>query len=188
MDSIQGDNTMRVFFLGQGQPTGATGGYSLTALRAKAAALYSAAARLSTNWGLRPSQTHSSSPPSNPVQDFQSLEQTISRFLTTLLPPHQLGAALPDEDRRNHLMVHTVAHAALVQLHLRFAREGEVQSLEKCLRAARGASQLARLFTDEDYEFLDPAFGVSLIDYFVSSLTRNKKRRMGSDSPCSFFF
>lgn len=172
MDAIQGNNTLRIFFLHQGQPTSTSGGFSHLALRVKAAALYSAAVRASANWGFRPSaQLQSSSPPSNPLQELQALELTITRFLTTLLPIHQLSAGLPDEDRRSNLMVYTLAYAALVQLHLRFAREGDLQSLDKCLRAAYGAVQLIKHFTASDFDFLDPVFGVSLRCYLLYSIT-----------------
>lgn len=173
MDTIQGESTLRVFFLTQGQSSGTLGGFSVQALRVKAAALYSAAARASANWGLRPSvQQGSTSPPSSELQEFQALELTISRFVATLLPAHQLTAGLPDEDRRGHLAVHTLAHAALVQLHMRFARQGDLQSVEKCVRAAHSAAQLSRLLTENDYEYIDPVFGVSLMSRSGSYLDR----------------
>ena len=173
IETIQGESTLRLFFLTQGQSSGSLGGFSVQALRVKAAALYSAAARTSANWGLRPSvQQESSSPPSAELQEFQGLEMTISRFLTTLLPAQQLSAGLPDEDRRGHLAVHTLAHAALVQLHMRFASQGDVQSIDKCIRAAHSAAQLVRLLSDTDYESMDPGFGVRLLLHVGYSLTR----------------
>lgn len=162
-DSVQGDRTLQMFFLQQGQPSGAPGGFSALALRAKASALYGAATHVSTNLGLRRTDPTSSSGAGNPAQDFQNLETTIARFVSTLLPIHQLGAGLPDEDRRSHVVTHTLAHAAYIQLHLRFAREGDVPSIEKCVRSARGAAQLIRHLVDSDYEYLDPTFGVSII-------------------------
>ncbi len=111
----------------------------------------------------------SSSGSGNPAHDFHNLEATILRFVSTLLPAHQLGAALPDEDRRSYVAIHTLAHAAFIQLHIRFAREGDVQSIEKCVRSARSAAQLVRHLVDSDYEYLDPTFGVRNIP-FVSLL------------------
>ena len=154
-DAVQGDRTLQTFFLQQGQPSGSPGGFSALALRAKASALYGAATHVSTNLGMRRSDTAhpSSSTASNPAQDFHSLEATIARFVSTLLPIHQVGAGLPDEERRSHVVTHTLAHAAYIQLHLRFAREGDVQSIEKCVRSARSAAQLIRHLVDSDYEF-----------------------------------
>lgn len=162
-DSIQGDRTLQTFFLQQAQPSVSPGGFSALALRAKASALYGAATHVSTNLGMRRSDnvhTSMASGLGNPAQDFHNLEATIARFVSTLLPAHQLGAALPDEDRRSHIITHTLAHAAFIQLHLRFAREGDNQSTEKCVRSARSAAQLVRHLVDSDYDYLDPTFGV----------------------------
>lgn len=90
--------------------------------------------------------------------DFRTHEITIGRFLTTLLPVHQLDAALP-ADRRAYVVVHTVAHAAVIELHQRFART-DPTSFEKCLRAARAALALVKHVADTDFEFLDPVIGV----------------------------
>lgn len=161
MDSIVGQSTLRGFFQNQVQPAG----FSLLALRVKAAALYSAAARAAVNWSAR-SASPTISPaaqqgPSDAAAMFAGLEYALSRFASTLIPAHQLSAALPDEDRRTQVVVRTLLHAAMILMHLRFARAGESASLEKCLRSARSAAMLARQLTDTDYEFLDPAFGVS---------------------------
>lgn len=161
-DSVQGDRTLQMFFLQQGQPSGTPGGFSALSLRAKASALYGAATHVSTNLGLRRTDPTSTSGTGNPAQDFQNVETTIARFVSTLLPIHQLGAGLPDEDRRSYVVTHTLAHAAYIQLHLRFAREGDVPSIEKCVRSARGAAQLVRHLVDSDYDYLDPTFGVSI--------------------------
>lgn len=162
IDSIVGQSTLRTFFQNQAQPAG----FSLLALRVKAAALYSAAARAAVNWSTRSaSPAGSSSSPqahSDVAAMFAGLEFALSRFASTLIPAHQLSAALPDEDRRTHVVVRTLLHAAMVLMHLRFARAGQPTSLDKCLRSARAAAMLARQLTDADYEYLDPAFGVSL--------------------------
>ncbi|KAI5118172.1 hypothetical protein M0805_008413 [Coniferiporia weirii] len=162
METIQSSSTLRMFFLNQAQPTGVSGGFSLLGLRVKAAALYSAAARAVANWGLRSTgsqATGTSSPQMDSANIFGALEYALVRFAGALLPAHQLGAALPDEDRRTHVCVHTLMHAAVVLLNVRFARAGEQASLEKCVRSARAAAMLIRHLTDADYEFLDPTFG-----------------------------
>ncbi|THG92500.1 hypothetical protein EW145_g8696, partial [Phellinidium pouzarii] len=100
MESIQGDSTLRMFFLNQAQPIGTSGGFSLLALRVKAVALYSSAARAAANWGLRSTGSQASSSSSSPQIDssalFGTLEFALAHFAATLLPAHQLGAALPD--------------------------------------------------------------------------------------------
>lgn len=163
MESIVGQSTLRGFFQNQAQPAG----FSLLALRVKAAALYSAAARAAVNWSAR-SASPVGGPNSSQAQTevtavFAGIEFALGRFASTLIPAHQLSAGLPDEDRRTHVAVRTLLHAAMVHMHLRLARAGEPRSLEKCLASARSAAMLARQLTDVDYEFLDPAFGVSLV-------------------------
>ena len=103
----------------------------------------------------------------NYLPNLVNLEACITRFLTTLMPAHQLGAALPD-DRHAHVVTHTIALTALVQLHLRFAREGEATSLEKCVRAAHAATSLIKCVAEPDYEFLDPVVGVSRLSNTLS--------------------
>ena len=168
MDSVVGDRTIQLFFAQQAAILGSSSGFTSLALRAKAAALYSAATHMSRNLGLRGGGTAGPmASTASSIQSFNTLEGTIVQFANTLLPAHQLGAGLPDKDRRAHVIVHTLAHAAYIQLHLRFAREGNVQSFDKCLRSARGAAQLIRLLNDLDYEFLDPVFVVRFIHIVI---------------------
>lgn len=56
-------------------------------------------------------------------------------------------------------MLHTLAHAATIQLHQRFARD-DPTSLDKCLRAAKGIVAVIKRIGEIDYEFLDPILGV----------------------------
>lgn len=49
--SIGGDSTMRMFFAHQGLSAGGSGGFSISALRVKAAALYERGAHLGASWG-----------------------------------------------------------------------------------------------------------------------------------------
>ena len=60
---------------------------------------------------------------------FAGLGFALSRFASTLIPAHQLSAVLPDEDRRTQVVVRTLLHAAMILMHLRFARAGESAGL-----------------------------------------------------------
>ena len=86
------------------------------------------------------------------------LEPTISRFASTLLPLHQLGAALP-EDKYKLIMIHSLAHAAMIRLHFPFM-DSDNASREKCLRSARGMILVSKHIADVDFDFLDPLIGV----------------------------
>lgn len=92
------------------------------------------------------------------MDNFRALEHTISRFASTLLPLHQLGAALP-EDKHKLVMVHSLAHAAIIRLHFPFMESDSI-SREKCLRSARGMILVSKHIADIDFEFLDPLMGV----------------------------
>jgi hypothetical protein len=100
-------------------------------------------------------------------QDTLSVEDSITRFIASLIPVHQLGA-LHSGDKHNLVVVHTLAQAALIRL---FYLRAEVDQLwnEKCVLAARGMLLVIGQVSDMDIEFLDPIVGVSL-PYPVSSL------------------
>ena len=92
------------------------------------------------------------------MDNFRVLEPTISRFASTLLPLHQLGAALP-EDKYKLIMIHSLAHAAMIRLHFPFM-DSDNASREKCLRSARGMILVSKHIADVDFDFLDPLIGV----------------------------
>lgn len=92
------------------------------------------------------------------MDHFRALEHTISRFASTLLPLHQLGAALP-EDKYKLIMIHSLTHAAMIRLHFPFMESDSI-SREKCLRSARGMILVSKHIADMDFEFLDPLIGV----------------------------
>ncbi|KZT71672.1 hypothetical protein DAEQUDRAFT_763532 [Daedalea quercina L-15889] len=163
--------TVRSFFVHQGQTANMVSGFSTAALRAKGSALFEAASRLSSSWSprtcpRRPPASASapalSAPPAVPSQatfmdNFRVLEHTITRFASTLLPLHQLGAALP-EDKYTLIMVHSLAHAAMIRLHFPFM-ESDGLARDKCLRSARGMILVSKHIADMDFEFLDPLIG-----------------------------
>ncbi|KAI0948956.1 hypothetical protein AcW1_008687 [Taiwanofungus camphoratus] len=147
-----GSPTVRSFFVHQGQTSNLVSGFSTIALRAKASALFEGANRLSSSWNTQVS-------PSNSLTDsFRVLEHSITRFTSTLLPLHQLGAAVP-EDKFTLIVIHSLAHASMIRLHLPFM-EGDSISREKCLRAARSSILVTKHIADIDFEFLDPLVGV----------------------------
>ena len=92
------------------------------------------------------------------MDDFQTLEHTIACFLSTLIPAHQLDATMPD-DKHAYIAIHTLAHAAIVNLYYPFGPEDPV-AYEKCLRAARCSVSITKHIAEADYEFLDPILGV----------------------------
>lgn len=188
LESICGSATLRTFFWQQGM---SNGGFASRALLAKAVALYSACARTSLHWGMRspatppsasfiassapiPSGTNSPQPDvnSSSIQTsdnessaarFTFLETTLARLGSALMPTHQLSAALPDTERRHHVLLHTILHTAAIQLHLRLAQAGVRESVEKCVRAARAGAALVRCLNDVDVQYLDFWVGVRLL-------------------------
>lgn len=93
------------------------------------------------------------------MDDFQTLEHMIARFLSTLIPVHQLDATTPD-DKHAYLTIHTLAHAATIHLYYPFGHEDPV-AYDKCLRAARCCASITKHISDAEYDFLDPILGVS---------------------------
>jgi len=90
-------------------------------------------------------------------QDTLSVEDSINRFITSIIPVHQMGA-IHASDRHNLIVVHTLVQAALIRLYY---LRGEVDQLwnEKCLHAARGMLLVIGQVADMDLEFLDPIVG-----------------------------
>ncbi|KAF9811140.1 hypothetical protein IEO21_06624 [Rhodonia placenta] len=166
-----GSPTVRGFFAHRDQ----TAGFSIAAMRAKASALFEAANRLSSSWTSRTSRAYAfrsraesadvlsrpvsrtEAPSASLVEHFGALEHTIAGFAATLLPLHQLSAAAP-EDRFALLVVHSLAHAAVVRLHVPFM-DSDPRSRDKCLRAARALALVTKHVADVDYDFLDPLLG-----------------------------
>ncbi|EEB87868.1 hypothetical protein MPER_14601, partial [Moniliophthora perniciosa FA553] len=126
-------------------------GYSLQALRAKASALYSRADQLALRWNSR------IKPTGGYPEDMQALELTITRFLATLVPIHQLNTRMPEE-KQVLIVVHTLAQAALMHLYQRSAQDDAV-AYEKCSQAAKACVAIVKYISDQDYDFLDPILG-----------------------------
>jgi len=113
----------------------------------KASALFAHADQLSTNC------TKSS----RLSDDIQSLEHTITLFLSTLIPITQLDAVLPDE-KRGLIVTYSLAHTAMIHLHRTFALSDAV-SFEKCSQASRACISVIKHTSDEDFAFLEPIIG-----------------------------
>ncbi|KIK92261.1 hypothetical protein PAXRUDRAFT_147693 [Paxillus rubicundulus Ve08.2h10] len=149
IDDFHSFSSTRSLFDGQMSSLGS--GFSPLALRVKASALFQHAYHLALNWD-RPLVLSSTF-----TDDFQHVEHTITRFLSTLIPVHQLEASIPD-DKHAYITIHTLAHAATIHLYYIFGHEDPVAH-EKCLRAARCCVTIVKHIADPEYEFLDPIIG-----------------------------
>jgi hypothetical protein len=141
--------TIRSFF--DGQASNLSGGFSTVSLRVKASALFERADRLSASWDPRMSASNAFR------EEIQSLERTITRFIPTLIPVHQLEATML-EDKHALLIIHSLANAAMIHLYYRFGNDDQM-SYEKALRAARSCVGIIKLIGDADFDFLDPIIG-----------------------------
>jgi len=93
----------------------------------------------------------------NYPEEIQALELTISRFLPTILPVHQLNAVMPEE-KHTLIVVHTLVQTAMILLYQRFAQNDAI-AYEKCSGAAKTAVEIIKYISDHDYDFLDPIIG-----------------------------
>ncbi|EKM54793.1 uncharacterized protein PHACADRAFT_258894 [Phanerochaete carnosa HHB-10118-sp] len=151
LDLGNGSPVITSFFMHQAQATPLVGGFSSAALRAKASALFEGSQKLSSSWNPRlPSSTNFS-------ENFRAFDSTISRFVSTLLPVHQLATMMP-EDKYTLFLVHSLAHASMVRLHQPFVADDQL-SREKALRAARSLVLVVKHVTEADFDYLDPMIG-----------------------------
>ncbi|CAL1706100.1 unnamed protein product [Somion occarium] len=150
LDIGHGSPTIQAFFAPQGHVQNVTGGFSSLAMRVKASALFEGASRLSSSWSPRLSSSSSF------TDSFRTIEHTITRFTTTLLPLHQLAATMPD-DKYHLIAIHSLAHASMICLHEHFL--DDQVSREVLLRGARSIVAVAKYIGDADYDFLDPLIG-----------------------------
>ena len=109
------------------------------------------------------------------TDNFRAFEHTITRFTTTLLPLHQLGATMPD-DKYSLILIHSLAHASMIRLHEPFL--DDQVSRDVALRAARSVTVVAKHIADGDFDYWDPLIGVSA-HYVHVSITF-------PDIPCPF--
>lgn len=140
-------HTVRAFFEGDVSPTG----FSSQALRSKASALFARADQLAASWDQR------MKPSGRFQEEIQALELSITRFIPTLIPVHQLDSTVL-EDKPIIIVSHTLAHAAVIHLYQRFAQDDPV-AYDKCSRAASACVAIIKHIGDLDYDFLDPIIG-----------------------------
>lgn len=93
----------------------------------------------------------------------RSLEHTITLFLSTLIPVHQLDVVLPEE-KHSLIVAHTIAQSGIIHMHRPFAEEVTV-SFEKCTQAARACIAIIKHITEQDFGFLEPIIAVSLTTF-----------------------
>ncbi|KAG8214184.1 hypothetical protein J3R82DRAFT_10973 [Butyriboletus roseoflavus] len=156
-------STTRTFFDGQLSNLG--GGFSPLALKIKASSLFHHAHHLASNWDQPLSLSNAF------MDDFQTLEHTIARFLSTLMPIHQLDPTMPD-DKHAYIAIHTLAHVAIIHLYYPFGHE-DPAAYEKCLQAARCCVSIIKHLAEADYNFLDPILGpcwTSAMDTLIREL------------------
>ncbi|KAF8893424.1 hypothetical protein BD779DRAFT_1436091 [Infundibulicybe gibba] len=146
IDTTATHQTVRAFLAGEVVP----GSFSVLALRAKASALYARADHLSTCWDPRMKASGCFS------AEVQTLEQTIVQFASTLVPVHQLDAAVM-ENKYTLIVTHTLGHCAVINLYQRFSDDSI--SFNKCTRAAKAVVGIIKHITDRDFEYLDPIIG-----------------------------
>ena len=105
------------------------------------------------------------------MDNFRAFELTIQRFVSTLLPLHQLAATMPD-DKHTLYMIHSLAYGAMIRLHQPFIADDQL-SREKSVRAARSIAMVAKHVTDPDFEYLDPLMGVRTISHLILIRTQD---------------
>lgn len=143
-------------------------GFSPMTLRIRACVLFYHAHQLASCWEQRRRLDHTDyfsasddyaglSLPSGFTDEFQALEQAITRFLSSQIPIHQLETAMP-QDRQACITAYTLANAAMIHLSTLFG-DRDPTAYEKCLRAARCCVSVIKYITEADYEFLDPVLG-----------------------------
>ncbi|EIW83525.1 hypothetical protein CONPUDRAFT_52497 [Coniophora puteana RWD-64-598 SS2] len=148
MNEIHNFQGVHSFFDGQ---LSLSGGFTRLALRAKVSVLYERAHALSANWN-QPMGMSTTTPDA-----IQALDHTITQFVSTLIPVHQLDATMPD-DKHAYIAIHTLAAAAMIHLYFPLAND-DPNSYDKCLRAARACVNIVKHIADTDFEYLDPIIG-----------------------------
>ena len=148
-------------------------------LRIRASVLFHHAHQLASCWEQRRRLDHTDyfsgsddyaglALPSGFTDEFQAIEQAITRFLSSQIPIHQLETALP-EDRQACITAYTLANAAMIHLSSLFG-DRDPTAYEKSLRAAKCCVSIVKYITEADYEFLDPVLGVCIHALFQACL------------------
>lgn len=164
------------FLAGQPGREGQANENSNTALRAKASALFERATRLGA---LYSSQTTSRRETEG---ELQALAQLVTRFARGLQPLDDVETRVNSRDaRKSMLVVHSLAHAAMIQIHHSRAyasgpAAGLAQGLEQApdmeavntsLVHAGEVVRILEIIGDDQGSQLDPILGVSAIYHNV---------------------
>jgi hypothetical protein len=129
----------------------------MPAIRAKASALFAAAAHEASMLNIELTDLSNASP--DMVPELAGLESVVQQFLA-LLPASQIDTAVPEV---KHMLVVTrsLGLAALLKLEDPFALAGSAVAHQAALQAAREMVDVIRRLNDADYEFLDPVLGAT---------------------------
>jgi hypothetical protein len=146
-------DTVKAFLAG----SSSLAGLSMPAIRAKASALFAAAAHAASNMTISLSDLASLSP--EMVPELASLEGVVQQFLS-LLPIAQLDCAVP-EVKQMLIVTRSLGLAALLKLAEPFAIAGSPLAHQAALDAAREMVAIVRQIGDADFEFLDPVLGAT---------------------------
>lgn len=98
--------------------------------------------------------------PDKPVfwHEFSALDALINTFVNNLPPAPAVTPG--DSDSLEHLVACTVARAAVIQLHIRFARE-QVTSRDSCLASANAILATVQNVTVNHVGCIEPIVAVS---------------------------
>ncbi|EMD36510.1 hypothetical protein CERSUDRAFT_95807 [Gelatoporia subvermispora B] len=166
--TIPGSHTIATFLAG-GVPDSTVDGASGLALRAMAAALYERANHLV-------SRLESTAQPGEALlSEFLALDTLITRFMPRIGHGPN-NSSLPD-GTRDLLVTRTLACAARVELHLKFA-EGTSASRQKCLAAAAAAVAALNGVNVEALGYIDPI--MAILWFNISQVMLLELRRLQS--------
>lgn len=160
---------VHAFLTNQALPQGGGDGASPLALRAKSAALFECATRLSGRFVRGTSRGPESRPPTltpitgQPISaafraEVDTLESAVSGFTGSLLPLDDVPS-LSDHARRSFAVTYTLAHASTIQMYCVCAKTN-TSSHERCLGAQRAIAAVLECLPLTDLPFLDPIIGV----------------------------
>jgi hypothetical protein len=152
-------------------------GFSTTALRTKASALYAAAAQLAADFKANASDLPLSTLAPSSIPELALHQHVVMQFLQSLGPLQYNLAGLEPEPRHLLVVIRSLALGSLAKLSEPFV--GSVAAHQLALGAAESmidmlaqltaedygtstASELGDSVTDLDLDFLDPILGVRL--------------------------
>ena len=117
----------------------------------------------------------------DPIQweEVSNTELALMQFIE-ILPDFSLFVGAPTVDPEL-VLVHTLAHVSIIQLHHSFAQK-DPASHAKCYRAAETVVEIIRRTPDHEFQLLDPIIGVRIAPFFyplLSSIIPRKRLTNG---------